>query len=137
VVVVLRLGVHVAQLRLAEAACPHRAALARDVYSYLQLPMLGGIVLFAFGLESALHDTTTALAIVPAFGLVCGISLYLIAHVALRLRIGGGLGRGRPVASLLLLELLPIATHAGRCCARHSRLHMRCGAHHIRGHTAP
>ena len=34
----------------------------------------------------------------------------MLAHVALRLRIGGGLGRGRPVASLVLLALLPIAT---------------------------
>ena len=34
----------------------------------------------------------------PAFGLVGGIALYLVAHVALRLRIGGGLGRGRPVS---------------------------------------
>ena len=34
--------------------------------------MVGGIVLFAFGLETALHDTAASLAIVPAFGLVCG-----------------------------------------------------------------
>ena len=73
--------------------------------------MVGGIVLFAFGLQTALHNTATSLALVPAFGLVCGISLYLLAHVVLRLRIGGGLGRGRPIASLLLLALLPVATH--------------------------
>jgi len=103
--------VYVAQTRLAEATGPRRAALARDVYSYLHLPMVGGIVLFAFGLKTALHDTTSELAIVPAFGLLCGIALYLLAHVALRLRIGGGLGRGRPAASVLLLALLPVATH--------------------------
>jgi low temperature requirement protein LtrA len=103
--------VYVAQTRLAEVTGARRAALARDVYSYLHLPMVGGIVLFAFGLETALHDTTASLALVPAFGLVCGIALYLLAHVALRLRIGGGLGRGRPIAVLLLLALLPVATH--------------------------
>jgi low temperature requirement protein LtrA len=102
--------VYVAQTRLADATAARRAALARDAYSYLHLPMVGGIVLFAFGLEVALHDATTSLAVVPAFGLVGGIALYLLAHVALRLRIGGGLGRGRPIASLLLLALLPVAT---------------------------
>lgn len=71
--------------------------------------MVGGIVLFAFSLETALHDTAASLALVPAFGLVYGIALYLVAHVALRLRIGGGLGHGRPIAALLLLALLPVA----------------------------
>src|SRR5205085_1515622 len=46
---------------------------------------------------------------VPALGLVGGIALYLLAHVALRLRIGGGLGRGRPIASVALIGLLPVA----------------------------
>jgi low temperature requirement protein LtrA len=86
-----------------------RAALARDAYSYLHLPMVAGIVLFAFGLKTTLADTTGRLATVPALGLVGGIALYLLAHVALRLRIGGGWGRGRPVASVVLLGLLPVA----------------------------
>jgi low temperature requirement protein LtrA len=102
--------VYVAKRRLTEAPDHRRAALARDVYSYLHLPMVGGVVLFAFGLQTALHDTAASLAIVPAFGLVGGIALYLLAHVALRLRIGGGFGRGRPAAVLLLMALLPVAT---------------------------
>jgi low temperature requirement protein LtrA len=103
--------VYVAQTRLAEATGRQRAALARDVYSYIHLPMVAGIVLFAFGLETALHDTTATLHLVPAFGLVYGIALYLVAHLALRLRIHGGLGRGRSIAALLLLALLPVAIH--------------------------
>jgi low temperature requirement protein LtrA len=102
--------VFVARQRLAEATEPRRAVLARDVYSYLHLPMVGGIVLFAFGVETTLHDTDHSLATVPAVALVGGIALYFVAHVALRLRIGGGLGRGRPVASLLLLAQLPLTT---------------------------
>ena len=51
-----------------------------------------------------------SLSTVPALGLVGGIALYLLAHVAFRLRIGGGLGRGRPIASVVLLGLLPVAT---------------------------
>jgi hypothetical protein len=49
------------------------------------------------------------LRIVPALGLCGGIALYLVAHVALRLRIGGGFGRGRPVATVLVLGLVPVA----------------------------
>jgi low temperature requirement protein LtrA len=103
--------VFVAQSRLVEATGARRAALARDAYSYLHLPLVGGIVLFAFGLETALHDTTATLELVPAFGLVGGIALYLVGNVALRLRIGGGLGHGRPIAALVLIALIPAATH--------------------------
>jgi hypothetical protein len=67
-----------------------------------------GIVLFAFGLKTTLPKTTESLATVPALGLVGGIALYFLAHVALRLRLGGGLGRGRPVASAVLLGLFPL-----------------------------
>jgi low temperature requirement protein LtrA len=95
--------------RLTQATGVERAALARDGYSYLHFPMITGIVLFAFGAKSALHDPTQSLEVVPAFALVDGVALYLIAHVALRLRIGGGWGRGRPIASIALLALFPVA----------------------------
>ena len=101
--------VFVAQARLAEATGASRAVLARDAYSYLHLPMVAGIVLFAFGLKTALPDVGSSLRIVPALGLVSGIALYLLAHVAVRLRLGAGLGRGRPITSVLLLGLLPVA----------------------------
>jgi low temperature requirement protein LtrA len=103
--------IFVAQARLAEATGPRRAALARDAYSYLHLPMVAGIVLFAFGLKTTLPDVAGSLRTVPALALVGGIALYLVAHVALRLRIGGGMGRGRPVATVLMLAFLPVATH--------------------------
>jgi low temperature requirement protein LtrA len=102
--------VFVAQATLAQATGAQRAAFARDAYSYLHLPMVGGIVLFAFGLKTTLADVGGSLGSVPALGLCGGVALYLLAHVALRLRTGGGLGRGRPVATVLLLGLLPVAT---------------------------
>jgi low temperature requirement protein LtrA len=98
----------VAQARLAETTGAPRAAFARDAYSYLHLPMVAGIVLFALGLKATLHDVDASLSLVTALGLCGGVALYLLAHVALRLRIGGGLGRGRPVATILLLGLLPV-----------------------------
>jgi low temperature requirement protein LtrA len=101
--------VYVAQARLGEATGERRSALARDAYSYLHLPMVGGIVLFAFGLKTTLADVGGSLPTVPALGLCGGVALYLLAHVVLRLRVGGGFGRGRPVATVLLFGLLPVA----------------------------
>ena len=103
--------VYSAQARLAEATGVRRAKLARDAYAYLHLPMVGGIVLFAFGLRTTLRGVGDSLPVVPALCLFGGVALYLLAHVGLRLRIGGGLGRGRPVATLLLLGLIGLATH--------------------------
>jgi low temperature requirement protein LtrA len=101
--------VFVAQARLAEATGSARAALARDLYSYLHLPMVAGIILFALGLKTTLADVDGSLGSIPALGLCGGIALYLLAHIALRLRIGGGFGHGRPVATILLIGLIPLA----------------------------
>jgi low temperature requirement protein LtrA len=99
----------VAERRLAEASGAARATLARDLYSYLHLPMVAGIVLFSLGLKKTLPNVEDPLATVPALALCGGVALYLLAHVAFRLRIGGGLGRGRPVAATVLVALLPVA----------------------------
>jgi low temperature requirement protein LtrA len=100
---------YVAQARLAEVSGPTRAALARDLYSYLHLPMVAGIVLFALGLKTTMAHVDEPLPAIPALGLCGGLALYLGAHVASRLRIGGGLGRGRPVATVVLVALIPVA----------------------------
>jgi low temperature requirement protein LtrA len=100
---------YVSEARLREETGRSRAALARDLYSYLHLPMVAGIVLFALGLKTTLAHVDDTLEAVPAFGLFGGIALYLLAHVAIRLRIGGGFGRGRPIAMLVLLAMVPIA----------------------------
>jgi low temperature requirement protein LtrA len=102
--------VYVAQAYLAEATGGTRARLARDVYSYLHLPMVAGIVLFAFGLKATLAHRGASLGTVAAVGLCGGVALYFLAHVLLRLRIGGGVGRGRPTAAVLLVALIPAAT---------------------------
>ena len=100
---------YVAQARLVESTGVARAALARDLYSYLHLPMVAGIVLFALGLKTTMAHLDEPLAIIPAIGLCGGLALYLAAHTASRLRIGGGLGHGRPVATLALIALTPVA----------------------------
>jgi low temperature requirement protein LtrA len=110
-------AIYVAQARLTEARGASRAAFARDAYSYLHLPMVAGIVLFAFGLKTALPNAASSLPTVPALCLVGGIVLYLLAHVVLRLRIGGGLGWGRPIASVVLLALFPVVREVSALAA--------------------
>ena len=93
--------------KLVEAAGVARAVLARDAYSYLHLPMVAGIVLFALGLKKALADVDDPLKTVPAVGLCGGVALYLLAHVVFRLRVLGGISRGRSIAVIALVGLLP------------------------------
>jgi low temperature requirement protein LtrA len=99
----------VAESRLAQATGAARAALARDIYSYIHLPMVAGIVLFALGLKKTIAHFDDPLPTIAAFALTGGVALYLLAHVCLRLRIHGGLGHGRPVAVLVLVALAPVA----------------------------
>ena len=76
-----------AEHQLAMSARLTRAHLARDYYAYLHLPMIAGVVLFALGLELAVHDVMKPLAVVPAVALCGGLSLYFFTHVAMRGRL--------------------------------------------------
>ncbi|HEY4401084.1 MAG TPA: low temperature requirement protein A [Acidimicrobiia bacterium] len=87
-----------------------RNMLARDSYSYLHFPMVAGIVLAALGLEETLAHIGDALDAVHAFALLGGVAVYLLAHVALRLRNAHTLNRQRLLLAVLLLALIPIAT---------------------------
>jgi low temperature requirement protein LtrA len=98
-----------AQQLLADRRGAQRTALARDVYTYLHLPMVVGIVLFAFAMKTTLAHVGDELETIPALGLCGGPALYLFAYVALRLRVSGTLGRGRLVAAVACALLLPIA----------------------------
>jgi low temperature requirement protein LtrA len=86
-----------------------RAALARDLYSYLHLPLVAGIVLFALGLKKTLENYEDALGTIPAVGLCAGLALYMLAYVAFRLRVAGRLSSGRLLAAVVLAALVPVA----------------------------
>ena len=103
-------AIYVSQATLAEATGEQRALLARDLYSYLHLPMVAGIVLFALGVKATLGHVLDPLDVISAVGLFGGLSLYFAGHVALRLRTAGGWGHGRPAAAAALLLLIPAAT---------------------------
>jgi low temperature requirement protein LtrA len=86
-----------------------QARLARDAYSYLHLPMVAGIVLFALGLKTTLGHVGEELDTVPAVGLCGGAALYLIAHIAFLFRTTGRVFRRRTVGAVVLLALVPAA----------------------------
>jgi low temperature requirement protein LtrA len=97
------------QQLLTDRSGAQRIALARDAYSYLHLPMVAGIVLFAFAMKTTLAHVGDELDTIPALGLCGGPALYLLAYVALRLRVSRTLGRGRLVAAIACASLLPVA----------------------------
>jgi low temperature requirement protein LtrA len=97
------------QQMLADRSGAQRTALARDAYTYLHLPMVAGIVLFAFAMKTTLAHVGDELHTIPALGLCVGPALYLLAYVALRLRVSRTLGRGRLIAAVACALLFPIA----------------------------
>jgi low temperature requirement protein LtrA len=98
-----------AQQLLAERSGAPQIALARDLYTYLHLPMVTGVVVFAFAMKTTLAHVGHELATVPALGLCGGPALYLFAYVALRFRISRTLGGGRLVAAVACAALVPVA----------------------------
>jgi low temperature requirement protein LtrA len=98
----------VATRRLGRAAAGReRNEIARDSYSYLHLPMVAGIALIAVGTKRALLHVDDPLKLVPAVAMLGGAALYLLAHVAFRLRNMHSLSTRRVVCAVLLLALVP------------------------------
>lgn len=88
-----------------------RNELARDGFSYLHLPMVAGIVLFALGMKRALGHVGQQLHWETATALVGGPALYVLAHVAFKRRALGSFGRSRLAAAVVLLAFVPVADH--------------------------
>jgi low temperature requirement protein LtrA len=94
---------------LAQRRGVERVALARDAYTYTHLPMIAGIVLFAFAMRTALAHVHSDLRVIPALALCCGSALYLLSFVVLRWRVSHRLGGGRVTAAVALALITPIA----------------------------
>ncbi len=100
----------VAERRLSNAEeGRERNAIARDSFSYLHLPMVAGIVLLALGLKKTLQHVEDPLKLVPAVAMMGGTAMYLLAHVAFRLRNVHRLSTERLVCAIALLALIPVA----------------------------
>ena len=98
-----------ARVQLTQASGIRQAVLARDAYSYLHLPMVAGIVLFAFGLKTTLGHPTDELDTVTAASLCGGAALYLIGLVGSLYRMTHRIFRRRTIGAVLLLALIPAA----------------------------
>ena len=96
---------------LAKRSGTEQVLFARDAYTYAHLPMVIGIVLFAFGVRTALERINSHLELIPALALCCGPALYMLGFVALRWRATRSIGRGRPAAGIAFALLTAAATH--------------------------
>jgi low temperature requirement protein LtrA len=100
----------VAERKLREAELVERARMARDSFTYMHLPMVAGIVVFAFGVKVTLAHVHAHLASLPAVALTGGVALYLVALSLLKRRNIGSLNYPRLVAAASLAILAPAAT---------------------------
>jgi low temperature requirement protein LtrA len=109
-----------AERQLGSVTGAARVRLARDYYSYLHLPMIAGVVLFALGLKKTIEQVGDPLDTVPAVALCGGVALYFFTHVVMRIRSvilirrttadgPGWFGVGRPAATIASLALVPAA----------------------------
>jgi low temperature requirement protein LtrA len=100
----------ITETRFRRARGHSRILIARDVYSYLHLPMIAGVVLIALGIKKTIGDVDEPLKVAPAVALLGGIALYYAGHVGIRWRMTHTLFRGRLVALLASVALIPVAT---------------------------
>jgi low temperature requirement protein LtrA len=100
----------VAERRLRRAPPSEQARIARDSFTYLHLPMVAGIVVFAFGVKMTLAHVHAHLGGVAATALCGGVALYLLALSAFKRRNIGSFNRPRLTAAAVLAALAPIAT---------------------------
>jgi low temperature requirement protein LtrA len=107
----------VAEQRFSAAVGNDQLRMARDSYALLHLPMVSGIVLFALGVKKVLEHTGEPLHDMPAVALCGGIALYLLAHVAFRLRNVGSVSWPRTIAAAVCLALIPAVLHVSGLAA--------------------
>lgn len=95
-----------------------RARFARDAYSYLHLPLVGGVVLTALGMKKVLeyagggehHTLAEPLSGVAVVALYGGVLLYLLGHVAFTWRTGHRVAPSRVATSVAILVVSPLGT---------------------------
>ena len=106
----------VAEHVLAQKTGADRIRLARDSFTYLHFPMVAGIIYLALGLKKVTeyvgdtehHHLTDPLPVLALLSAYWGVALYLLAHLAFRLRNIGSLNRPRLVTAVVLL-VAPLA----------------------------
>jgi low temperature requirement protein LtrA len=85
--------------------------MGRDVYTYLHLPIIAGIVLFAVGDELVVAHPDESLHLTGAIVTLGGPALYLLGVMATAARVGHPQSWPRAVVVVLLLAAIPLAAH--------------------------
>ncbi|HTN23153.1 MAG TPA: low temperature requirement protein A [Solirubrobacteraceae bacterium] len=101
--------------------------MARDSYTYLHMPMVAGIVVFAVGLKKTLGHVDEHLHTVEAFALCGGLALYLLALSAFKRRNVGSWNARRALVAALLLAFWPLATQLPALAALAVVAALACG----------
>lgn len=101
-----------AQARLLRTSEDERPRLARDAYSYLHLPIVGGVVFFAVGIAEALPHLTGPLPLLPAVALCGGVAVFYAADVAYRWRDHHKWAVDRIGAAFAAALVVPVAMNA-------------------------
>src|SRR5262249_7761146 len=86
-----------------------RARLARDVYSYLHIPLVLGVVLVALGIKATLGASDAPPDDVIATALACGVAMFFGALTAIAAGRGERPDVAYPVATVLALAAIPLA----------------------------
>jgi low temperature requirement protein LtrA len=97
----------IAEGRLREHDDPVLAA--ADGYSYLHLPIVAGIIVFAVGVKLMIRDVSEPLADAARLALCGGLAAYLLGHVAFRARMVRSVGYAKLVAAAALLAVFAVA----------------------------
>ena len=95
--------------RLRAASLREQVEIARDAYTLLYLPLVGGIIVFAIGLRRTLLDVDARLDVVPAVALLGGVAMYLLALTAVKWRSLGSIRLLRPLTAIAMLAIVPAA----------------------------
>lgn len=82
---------------------------ARDSFSYLHLFLVLGIVFVALGMKLILIGVQEPFPTVGSVALLSGLAIYLLAHIAFRLRNVHSFNRHRMVVAVLFILLIPVS----------------------------
>ena len=98
--------------RIRTATLEERGQIGRDIYTYLHLPIVAGIVLVAVADELVIAHPTDDLHDAGALVALGGPALFLVGLMAAAARIGHAQSRPRVVAVVALLAAVPLAARA-------------------------
>jgi low temperature requirement protein LtrA len=98
--------------RIRTATAEERGQIGRDIYTYLHLPIIAGIVLVAVGDELVIAHPTADLHNAGALVTLGGPALVLAGLMACAARLSQALGVARIIAVVALLVAVPVSAGA-------------------------